>query len=306
MENQKESRLRLWLRLIRPVFLLGGILMFALGAGIAHYLGALINWEAYVLGQLSVTLIQLGAQLLNEYYDALEDSGNPNRTFFSGGSGALGEGFLPRQSALIGALTSFSLVAVLMVLMVSRGYLSPGAWVILTAAILLAVFYSTPPVRLEATGYGELAAAILVANLVPAFAFILQSTEIHRFLGMATMPLTFLNLAMLIAFSFPDYATDIKYEKRNLLVRMGWEWGMVIHNILILSGFLMLAISMVMGLPWRIIWPALFGLPTGIFQIYQMQRIAAGDKPRWSLLTFTAVVTFALTAYFMAFAFWTS
>ena len=71
-------------RLSRPHFLIGAALLYALGAGVANFLGAYINWEDYFLGQLWITFIQLSTHFLNEYYDAPYDSGNPNRPFFSG------------------------------------------------------------------------------------------------------------------------------------------------------------------------------------------------------------------------------
>jgi hypothetical protein len=59
------------------------------------------------------------------------------------------------------------------------------------------------------------------------------------------------------------------------------------------------------GLPWSLTWPGLLGLPFGVFQIVQMNGIAAGAKPRWRLLMITAGTTFALTAYFITWALWT-
>ena len=85
MEN-----LRLFIKLTRPLFLVGVALLYALGAGIAKYLGVRIDWGFYILGQLWVTLLQLSTQYLNEYFNAPMDQNNPNRTFLTGGSGAVG------------------------------------------------------------------------------------------------------------------------------------------------------------------------------------------------------------------------
>jgi 1,4-dihydroxy-2-naphthoate octaprenyltransferase len=144
-----------------------------------------------------------------------------------------------------------------------------------------------------------------VASLVPAFAFILQTGELHRLVAMATIPLTFLHMAMMLCFEFPDYAADIKYNKLTLLVRLGWERGMALHNILILLTFLILGLAAVFGLPLAIVLPAYLPLPIGLLQIWQMRRIAAGVKPNWTTLTLTAVVLFASEVYLLAFAFWT-
>jgi 1,4-dihydroxy-2-naphthoate octaprenyltransferase len=168
-----------------------------------------------------------------------------------------------------------------------------------------AFFYAVPPVRLEATGYGELTTSILVANLVPAFSLLLQTGEFHRLLAMATFPLTALHLAMLLAFELPDYGNDMKHGKRTLMVRLGWQLGMRLHNILILFSFLLLGIAIARGLPLGIALPAFLVLPLGLLQIWNMNRIFAGAKPHWNSLTLAAMIIFGLTSYMLTYSFWT-
>lgn len=298
-------QIRLIILLSRPVFLLGGALIYALGAGIARYLGAPIDWELYFLGQAYVTMMQLSAQYLNEYFDAPADQDNPNRTPFSGGSGAVGEGKLSQETVMWAALTALTILASLTVMMLNVTSVSPLLVTIVGLAFLGSFFYSAPPVKLANSGYGELTTSVLVANLVPVFAFVLQYGELHRLLVMSTFPLTALHLAMMIVFEFPDYLNDIKYEKYTLLVRVGWERGMVLHNILILTAFLLLVLAATFGLPLAIVLPALIPLPLGLLQIWQMRRIAGGGKPNWTTMGFTAAVLLGSVAYLLAFAFWT-
>jgi 1,4-dihydroxy-2-naphthoate octaprenyltransferase len=295
---------RLFIQLSRPFFLLGAILQYALGVGIARYLGATIDWSVYLLGQAWVTTLQLSAHYLNEYFDAPADANNPNRTFFSGGSGAIGPGKLTRNTALIAGLTTLTLTASLTVTMLQAVDLTPVIVFVMLLSFLGALFYSVPPVKLAYTGYGELTTSILVANMVPIFAFLLQVGQPHRLLVMSTFPLTALHLAMMLAFEFPDYATDLKYEKQTLLVRLGWRTGMTLHNLLILTSFVLLGLATLFGLPTFIALPAFLPLPLGLLQIWQMRRIAAGAKPNWSTLAFTAVVLFGSMAYLLAFDFW--
>jgi len=80
---------------------------------------------------------------------------------------------------------------------------------------------------------------------------------------------------------------------------------MILHNILILSAFLLLGLAATFGLPLAIVLPALIPLPLGLLQIWQMRRIDAGAKPNWTTMGFTAVILFASVAYLLAFTFWT-
>ena len=58
--------IRLFVRLSRPFFLLGSALVYALGVGIARYLGISIDWGLYLLGQAWVTTLQLATHYFNE------------------------------------------------------------------------------------------------------------------------------------------------------------------------------------------------------------------------------------------------
>lgn len=299
------DQLRLFIRLSRPLFLLGAALVYALGVGIARYIGVTIDWGLYLLGQAFVSTLQLSVHYLNEYFDAPRDVHNKNRTLFTGGSGAIGPGKLSRNTALIAAVTALTFLASISVVILQRAPLTPLLVLVMIVSFFGAFFYSMPPVRLAESGYGELTTSILVANLVPAFAFILQYQDFHRLVMMSTFPLTALHLAMMVAFELPDYAIDLRQEKQNLLIRLGWQRAMNLHNVLILSAFLLLGMAIWSGLPAAIALPAFLPLPLGMLQIWQMRRIAAGARPNWRSLTLTAVVLFASMAYLLAFAFWT-
>jgi 1,4-dihydroxy-2-naphthoate polyprenyltransferase len=295
----------LMIKMARPHFLVGGLLLFALGVGIARYLGTPIDWGVYISGQVWITLMQLSTHFLNEYFNAPADIANKNRTPFSGGSGALGPGKLPRSLALWAGAVSLAGVATTTVLLIQQGALFPTAVLVMALIFFGAFFYAVPPVRLEASGYGELTTSILVASLVPAFGLLLQFGDLHRLLMMATLPLTFLHLAMLLAFELPDYANDLKFEKRTMMVRLGWERGMLMHNAAVMAAYLFLGVALMFNMPLTVAGPVLLTLPLGALQIWNMNRIAGGGKPNWTMLTLMALLAFALPAYLFAYSFWT-
>jgi 1,4-dihydroxy-2-naphthoate octaprenyltransferase len=296
--------IRLFIQLSRPLFLVGAGLLFALGVGIAKYLGVTIDWGLYVLGQAWITMVQLSTHYLNEYFDFYSDAHNPARTPFSGGSGAIGIDKLPRAVAFWAAVTSLTIVASITVLLFQNVGFKTDLVFIMLLIFSGAFFYSVPPIKLSSSGYGELTTSIIVSNLLPAFAFLLQTNEYHRLLAMSTFPLTSLHLAMMITFELPDYATDIKFEKRTLLVRLGWQRGMSLHNLLIFTNYILLGIALIYGMPLSIAIPPLLLLPLGLFQVWTMNRIAEGVKPNWKMLTLTAVLLFGLTAYLLVFSYW--
>jgi 1,4-dihydroxy-2-naphthoate octaprenyltransferase len=296
----------LFLRLSRPLFLLGSVLLYALGLGIFHYLGLNIDWTVSVLGLLWAVTMQLSTHYLNEYFNAPEDQDNPNRTLFSGGSGALGPGNLSRQVALFAGLTCLAFLASFTVILISQVDLDPVAILIMVLAFFGSFLYSVPPVRLERSGYGELITSIIVAFMLPAFSFVLQAGELHRLVAMSTIPLVFLHLAMVIVFELPDYASDIKYKKNTLLVRLGWRNGMNLHHILVASVYLLFFFEMFLGLPRFVVIHAAISLPLALLQVWQVIRIERGAQPNWTAVTLNALVTFGTMAYFITFAYWTN
>ena len=102
---------------------------------------------------------------------------------------------------------------------------------------------------------------------------------------------------MMIAFELPDYATDVKYEKRTLMVRVGWQTAMRMHDVAIIFAGLAFLGAYLSGLPWRVTLGTLIAVPLGIAQIWQMNRIKRGQPPNWVMFTWSALLLFALTAY---------
>ncbi len=310
MNRSKPTPVALLARYARPWALAAGILLYALGAGIVHYLGYPINWPVYFLGQAVVTLLQISSYYLKVYYDILEQPERPARPLRREPGEARNPEEeaaveLPRVVVLQAAFTALTVGAVVTVLLVTQGAINLPTLVILGVAFLLAFFYAVPPVRLVYTGYGELSQAILITNLFPALAYLFQVGELHRLLGMLTFPLTALYLAMALARQLSTYARDVRENRQNLMVRLGWQRGMFLHNLLILMAYVLLGLATLLGLPWKLTWPVLLTLLIGLFEMWQMGRISNGARPNWRLLTISAVSLVGITAYMINLALWT-
>jgi 1,4-dihydroxy-2-naphthoate octaprenyltransferase len=122
---------------------------------------------------------------------------------------------------------------------------------------------------------------------------------------MTTFPLTALLLSRSLIYGLARYAADIRILRRTLLVRVGWQRGMALHNAMVVAAFLLIGLALALGLPLFIGLPPLILLPLGLVQIWQMRRIADGAKPNWRVLGVSASALFAITAYLFTFAFWT-
>lgn len=298
------SKLLAFVRLSRPHFLLGGLLLYALGALIARYQGYAINFDVYWIGQLFVTSVQLMTHYLNEYWDVEADRLNRARTPFSGGSGMLANGTFRRETAFTAAMVCLAIASGAAIWLLFEYRISPAAAVLMLLAFLGAYSYSSPPFALAGSGFGELTASLVVAGFVPALGHLLQTGVPSLMVLLATAPLVVFHFAMLLAFEFPDFLSDEAAGKQTLLVRLGRRLGAGVHNAALLLAIGLGVLATFAGLPARVALAVAMAAPLALLQIMNIRRLQRGEPLSFNRLTFLAVVIFALTTYFMAFNFW--
>ena len=281
-----------FIRLGRPLFLGGGLILFALGAAIAHRTGHAIDLHRYVLGQATVTAFQWMTHYANDYFDLAADKANTTPTQWSGGSRVLANGELPRSVALIAALVLAAIGCVLGALLTTTVLVAA----IVVAIAVLAWGYSAPPLRLCATGLGELDTAIVVTVLVPMLGFVVQDPDlagIHE-LELAIVPLALLQFAMLIAIEFPDAAGDAAEGKRTLVVRLGTAAAARLWIAVTLTAFAWLPIASSLGLPKSIALAGALPAPFAAFRVLRARDVR--DPSAFGRLTFGAVALLIATS----------
>lgn len=283
-----------FVKFTRPVFLLGGVILYALGVAIAASQGMAIDLGRAALGQLLVSAIQLMSQCANEVFDVEADRLNARgRTLFSGGSGVLPDGGITQRAALIAArgcaVVSIALVGVV-------GWSNPLAGAMAALALLGGWFYSAPPLSLMSSGWGEISASLIVALLVPLTGYALQTQPQDLFVMRLCLPLFFLHWAMLIAFERPDAEADRAIGKLTQTVRLGVRGAALLHTLLLagaLASIVFLAKTappFASALPWAIpliIWQA---------ALYGASAHAPAGARRLSVLTLGAVGLFSLAS----------
>jgi 1,4-dihydroxy-2-naphthoate polyprenyltransferase len=293
-------------RLSRPVFLLGGVVLYALGAGIAHAQGKSCPLTIYALGQLYVTSLQLMTHYLNEYWDVEGDRLNQSRTGFSGGSGVLASGELSPQTALTAAACSLACSAIFAIGLTVQGRMAHVTGSLMLGILLGAYFYSSPPLRLASTGIGEVLAALIVAAMVPWLGLVLAGGRPSAAFFAAVAPLVFIQFAMLLAFEFPDEPSDRQAGKRTLVVRIGSDHGVLVHNIGLFTGVLLIVVGSCTVLPYLTAFIAIATTPVAVGQMVAVSVVPEARCVRFETVTFLAIFTFSLTATLFAIVFWTA
>ncbi len=143
----------------------------------------------------------------------------------------------------------------------------------LLAIFALAWEYSAPPLRLCASGAGELDTAIVVTGLVPWLAFSLQAPDL---VGLETLlaaiaPPALLQIAMLIAIQFPDAAGDAATGKRTLVVRLGAARAARLYVAITLGAYMWLPIAAgFLGLPIMVAFAGALPIPIALWRIVRI------------------------------------
>jgi len=281
--------------LTRPAFLLGGALLYALGAAMATASGAAIEWRRYALGQAIVTSTQLMTHYANEYFDREGDRAiGANRTFFTGGSGVLPDGRLPPEVALNAARVCAVMTCSMILITLA---VEPAMSAIGLLALLGGWFYSAPPARLVASGFGEAITALIVAFLAPLSGVVMQRGLIDARLFAITLPLIFINVAMLIVFELPDYEADRQTGKRTLAIRLGCLRVGRLHDILLIAAFAVVWIATAANwIDWRIAVWTLVAVPVAAWQIVNMRRHARHGRRAYAILAAGGIGLFSMVA----------
>jgi len=280
----------------RLFFLLSAELTYLLGAGIARYLSF----------QPAPTIVFSGAGIVaslafTTYF--LERSFN-----LSAAAARLGRRYLKlfdwRTIMLLAAGLTLTCCVTLILLLIRLESFNSLAMLTTLAGVVVCVLYSTPPLRLIESAYGEFVPTLLVTSLAPLFGFVLLAGEVHRLLPMATFPLTGLHLALMIVCDLPDYAEDQRKGKRNLLNAMGWQNAIQTHNLLVLGSFAALGLASFFGLPAFAALPAILPLPLAALSVIYLNRIVAGSPVNWNGLLLLSTSAYGSLAYILVVAFW--
>lgn len=269
-------------------------MLYGLGAGAAVWNGIKINWAAYLLGQVVVTSTQLMGQYINEYYDMEVDRLTAgNRTWFSGGSGVLSLGGISPNVVLTAARTC-AVVAILTGILASL----QSIWMIpiITLSLLGSWFYSSPPLSLMSSGWGELKTSVIVAMLVPLAGYCMQGSYPPFELWLVSLPLVLIHMAMLISFEFPDYDADLSVGKKTLTVRLGLHGAALVVTTLISFGILFICLpGLFSKYPGR--WME-WAIPLAIWQMIMIHLANhTPTRSRYYLLTTSGIALFVIMAF---------
>ncbi|CAI5961571.1 unnamed protein product [Closterium sp. NIES-65] len=178
--------------------------------------------EAFIPVALIVACSHVMTHFCSEYFDYAADLANTQRGKWSGGSGVLPAGLLPRWAALVAASVLFagSIGAQLT-------FFNASAQRVACAAMFLSCAYAAPPFKLQYRDFGEATVAVVLTWCVPAMGALMQRRDDAFALPTllcAIVPLLFVQqFVRMMVMNLPDIESDLQCGKITLTARLGPE-----------------------------------------------------------------------------------
>ncbi len=285
------------LKPIRGFRLLAVLLTYALGAGLAQYLESVKSWPVLLGGAAFLVL----AVLTFDYLRALREINDPR---FRPAEQTPNEVRQMRLGLSAISATLLTVAATIVIGWMVRGQLWQGVSVLLLAFAAIGVAYALSSPFEKLAPIQPLLETVLVVVIPPALGYFLQLHTMHRFLTMVVLGTVPLYLAYGLLTQLIRFGQDQQKGITTTVTAIGWETAMVLHNALILLGYVLFALASLLGFPWILMWPVFLTLPLGLAEFWLMERVRRGYKPLWGVMKFALGSTILIPVYLLAFAFW--
>ena len=269
--------LRIWWNGMRPSYLPLSLLPVLLGSVLAwtqsistSALRGSFHPQRFAVLLLAVIFLQIGANLVNDYYDYLRGIDATNSL---GPGGLIQQGFIRPVRVLTIGMTMLGLGVLcgLLLIISSGGLLMLGAVLL---GLFCAYFYSATAHSLSAIALGELFSFATFGPALTLTAFYAQTGQISQPVFLYSLPLGLLACAFIFLNNMRDRESDAQAGKHTLATLIGLRLSRVMYLLLLLGAYATIA---VLAIPrhaphlllitfWTL--PGLVVLLSGVFRTY--------------------------------------
>ena len=253
-----EVGLRVWLLAIRPRTLTAAVVPVAVGTALAFHDGEGRAGPA-LAALLSAVLIQIGTNLINDYYDFKKGADTSERV---GPTRVTQSGLIPPSTVLAGAAVSFLAASAFGLYLIAV-----GGWPILAIGVLSLLSgyaYTGGPYPLGYHGLGDVFVFVFFGLVAVTGTYYVQAGQVAPAAWVAALPVGAIGTAILVVNNLRDAATDARAGKRTLVVRLGVGGGRVEYLLLLGLAFATPLLMWALRLSGPACLLALLGLPAAI------------------------------------------
>jgi 1,4-dihydroxy-2-naphthoate octaprenyltransferase len=239
--------LGVWFAATRPAFLSATFVGVLLGIASTIHDQTFRSIPLAMVALFFALIAHAGANVINDYYDALsgcDDTNTERISPFTGGSRFIQDGLLTqRQTKLFGYGLLASVIPAGLFLLTRSG--SDLLWIGL-AGLISGWAYSAPPLKLQSRGLGEIAIMIAWVMVTLGSAFV-QSHNLSTTTMVAALAYAPLVANVLFVNQIPDRNADAYAGKKTLIVRHGASIAFRGSLLLYLASVSILTIGVVQG-----------------------------------------------------------
>jgi 1,4-dihydroxy-2-naphthoate octaprenyltransferase len=244
-----EKGWRIWWRLTRPHTLTAAFVPVLLGTALAAKQQP-IHGLLFVSMLVASLLIQAATNMFNEYYDYAR--GLDNKHSVGIGGAIVRDGVKP--STVLGLGFAFLGVAVLLGVYISA---NSSWWIAAVGIISMAAgyFYTGGPYPIAYTPFGEITSGFFMGFVITQISYFIQTGHISTISVLASVPISILIGAILLANNIRDLDGDKKNGRKTVAILLGREKAIQLLAVMfIVSYVFILFLIMIFSLsPWLLI-----------------------------------------------------
>ena len=238
-----------WLVIMRLPFLTATFIPIFVGAAVANLSGFPVDWGWLGLTLLGGSLLHIGTNTANDYFDHTSGTDEANYNYmvpFSGGSRSIQMGLISARGMLTVAIVSFGLSAVVGIPLIQKAGM-PVLWLGLIG-FFSGLFYTAPPFRFASRkGLGELIIGLNFGPLMVAGSTLVQTGKLLPEAFLAGIPIGLLVAAIVYVNEFPDHDGDKATGKDTLIVVFGPEKARIGYVLLVAGAFISIIVMALNG-----------------------------------------------------------
>jgi 1,4-dihydroxy-2-naphthoate polyprenyltransferase len=273
-ERGLGERLSIWWEGIRPAYLPLSFLPVVLGSVVAWTQSISLKTPRgsfhpirFVITVAAVLLLQIGAHLVNDYYDYLRDIDASNSL---GPGGLIQQGLIKPERVL-----TFGLVALGLGTLLGFFVAVSGGWLVIVfglLGVLAAYFYSGISKGLSSLALGELVFFFIFGPMLTIGSYVVQTGHLDRIVYICSISLGLLAMAFIHLNNMRDAASDAPAGKLTLASLIGLRFSRILYVVLVLGAY---APIVALGLPRHaphLVLIVLWTLPTLVIAITTVLR----------------------------------
>lgn len=257
-EPRFRRTVRTWYEATRPFSLTAAIVPVVLGSVLAAYQGYW-NWLLFAITLIASIAIQIGTNLVNDYYDWKKGSDTPETL---GPHSSMREGMLSPNQVFWGGVFFFALGAGLgLYLVYERGLFI--LWIGILS-VLAGWLYTAGPFSFAYNALGEVVAFTFMGPIMVLGSYYVQTQSLSWEVFLFSIPIGLLVAAILFANNLRDMEKDLSNNKRTLANISGRRASRWEYVFLVGGSFVSIILLVLFGVAPAFTLLALITLPSAV------------------------------------------